>query len=73
MTVKSVEEKQKRQICKDLGLVWDNDPCSKSTDTCQLGDPDLKDETIRADEYGNCIFSSIYFLLTGSKSRELWP
>ena len=66
----TVKEKRKRVLCTEFGLKWIIDPCDDFVGKCKLGDSAICTGENRADEYGQCIFSSLFYLLTGSESSK---
>ena len=53
-------------MCSDLGLSFETDPMEYSIDLVTLGTPALP--IARSEGLGQCLFSSIYYLLTGKQS-----
>ena len=71
MKAASVTTSRKIQLCSELGLDWEKDPCEGYVGTALLGSPSLNEDYERSDGWGQCIFSSIFYLLTGTESSKL--
>ena len=71
MKAASVTTSRKLQLCSELGLNWEKDPCEGFVGTTLLGSPSLNEEYELSDGWGQCIFSSIIYLLTGTEASKL--
>ena len=68
ISVQNVAIQKKIELCRDLGLEFSTDPVDFVLGAKVLGIPSKPER--KSEGYGQCLFSSIYFLLTGTKSSK---
>ena len=68
--IDGIREGVKRKLCSELGIDFERDPVDFVLGSTELGKPEKP--LPRSEDFGQCLFSSIYYLLTGKKSGSFW-